>query len=200
MPSDLEDVTFQKRQSSAARPLSHLKKQPEKQSEKQPDKQPDKQPEMQPDKQPETLSEKQSGTQSEKQPEKRSNKGDNGVSSPPAKRVAKETTNTSTGIAEVDDEHLPATQRVQALCHVMKLGAPTYILILADPSVNNVFDGHPDFGDDEDSFPEDLGRVEGVTGKENAKKEIAKKVLVYLLDLYQKRVAELESHTGTTSS
>lgn len=186
MPSNLEGVTFQKRQFSAARPLSHLKKQSETQSETQSEIPPEKQPETQPE------------TQPEKQPEKRSNEGDS-VPSPPPKRMAKET-NTSTGIAEVDDENLPATQRVQALCHSMKLGAPTYILILADPSVDNVFNGHPDFGDDEDSFPEDLGWVEGVTGKENAKKEIAKKLLVHLLDLYQKRVAELESHTGTTSS
>lgn len=147
---------------------------------------------------PKVLSPAQALADLQRQPEKRPNEGTNGVLSPPHKRKANGTT--GTGIAEVDDENLPATQRVQALCHGMKLGTPTYILILADPSVNNVFDGHPDFGDDEDSFPEDLGRVEGVTGKEKARQEVAKKVFVHLLGMFKERMAERVLHAGTTSS
>lgn len=124
----------------------------------------------------------------QKQPEKRPNEGPNGVLSPPPKRK----TNGTTGVVDVDDESLPATQRVQALCHRMGLNAPKYVLNPADPRVNYVFNGYPDFGDDEGSFPEDLGRIEGVSGRDNARQEIAEQVLAHLYGEYQERAADFQ--------
>lgn len=74
----------------------------------------------------------------------------------------------------------------------MGLKAPTYVLTPADPRVNYVFNGYPDFGDDEGTFPEDLGRVTGVSGRDSARQEIADLVLAHLRGLHQERAAEFQ--------
>lgn len=130
------------------------------------------------------------------QPEKRPNEGTNGVLSPPPKRKTKGTN----GAVDVDDDRLPATQRVQTLCHSMGLKAPRYELTPTDPRVNYIFDGHPDFGDDGDNFPEDLGRVTGVDGKDNAKQQIAERLLAHLRGMHQERMAAFEFVSGSTAS
>lgn len=130
--------------------------------------------------------------ESQPQPIKRPSESTNGVLSPPLKRKIKGTN----GTVDVEDENLPATQRVQALCHSMGLNAPRYDLTPADPRVNYLFNGYPDFGDDEDDFPEDLGRVTAVAGKENARQEIAEQVLTYLRKLYRERAAQHAELTG----
>lgn len=132
----------------------------------------------------------------QRQTEKRPNEGTNGVLSPPPKRQTKGTT----GAVDADDDRIPATQRVHNLCQSMGLNPPRYELTLADPRVNYVFDGYPDFGDDADSFPEDLGRIFGVAGTNNAKQEIAEKVLVHLREMHQKRAAELQLLSESTGS
>lgn len=130
--------------------------------------------------------------ESQPQPIKRPSESTNGVISPPPKRKTKGTN----GAVDVEDENLPATQRVQTLCHKLGLNAPRYVLTSADSRVNYLFNGHPDFGDDEDDFPEGLGRVTGVAGKENARQEIAELVLTYLRKLYQERAAQHAESTG----
>lgn len=124
--------------------------------------------------------------ESQPQPIKRPSESTNGVLSPPLKRKTKGTN----GTVDVEDEDLPATQRVQALCHRMGLNAPRYDLTPADPRVNYLFNGHPDFGDDEVDFPEGLGRVTRVAGKENARQEIAELVLAHLREVYRERAAQ----------
>lgn len=130
------------------------------------------------------------------QPEKRPSEGTNGVLSPPPKRQTQGTN----GAVDVDDNSLSATQRVHDLCQSMGLKPPRYELTLADPRVNYVFDGYPDFGDDADSFPEDLGRITGVAGRDNAKQEIAEKVLPCLRDMHQNRAAEFQLISESTGS
>jgi hypothetical protein len=126
------------------------------------------------------------------QPVKRPSEGSNGVLSPPPKRKTKGTT----GIVDVEDDSLPATQRVSMLCQSMSLKAPTYVLTHADPSIPFIYNGHPDFGDDEDSFdlPEGLGQITGVTGKDGAKREMAEQLLPHLLRMYRERTADYASH------
>lgn len=130
------------------------------------------------------------------QPEKRPNEGTNGVLSPPPKRQTKGTA----GAVDADDDGQSATKRVRDLCQSMGLNPPGYKLTPTDPRVNYVFDGYPDFGVDADSFPEDLGRITGVAGTNNAKQEIAKKLLVHLREMYQKRAAELQLLSESTGS
>ncbi|KAL1871349.1 hypothetical protein Daus18300_004715 [Diaporthe australafricana] len=130
------------------------------------------------------------------QPAKRPNEDTNGGHTPPPKRMTKGTT----GVVAVDDDSLPATQRVQALCHSMGLKAPSYNLTNSDPRVNYIFDGRPDFGDDSDNFPEDLGHVTHVLGKDSAKQEIAEILLKHLMKMHQERRAEYEGFTTSTSS
>lgn len=130
--------------------------------------------------------------ESQPQPIKRPSESTNGVISPPPKRKTKGTN----GSVDVEDESLPATQRVQTLCHKLGLKAPRYDLTSADPRVNYLFNGYPDFGDDEDDFPEGLGRVTGVAGKENARQEIAELVLAHLRKLYRERAAQHSELTG----
>lgn len=128
------------------------------------------------------------------QPEQRPNEWTNGVlSSPPPKRKTKGTT----GAVGVDDNSIPATQRVQTLCHSLGLKAPRYELTPTDPRVNHVFDGRPDFGDDCDGFPEDLGRVTGVAGKDDARQQIAEQLLAYLRGMYRERKAAFELVSGS---
>ena len=129
---------------------------------------------------------------------KRPSEGTNGVVSPPPKRKAKGTT----GPVDVDDDSLPATQRVQALFHGMGLKAPSYVLTPADERVNYIFNGHPDFGDDEDTFgfDEDLGRITRVSGRDNAKQQIAEKLLPRLLEMRQERKEFFESHLRSTGT
>lgn len=130
------------------------------------------------------------------QPAKRPNEGTNGVLSPPPKRQTKGTN----GAADADDDSVPATQRVHNLCQSMGLNPPRYELTVADPRANFVFDGYPDFGDDSDSLPEGLGRITGVAGRDNAKQEIAEKLLVHLREMHQKRAAELQLLSESTGS
>lgn len=130
--------------------------------------------------------------ESQPQPIKRPSESTNGVPSPPPKRRTKGTN----GTVDIEDENLPATQRVQALCHSMGMKAPRYDLTSADSRVNYLFNGYPDFGDDEHDFPEDLGRVTGIAGRENARQEIAVLVLTYLRNLYRERAAQHAELTG----
>lgn len=128
--------------------------------------------------------------QNQNQQAKRPSEVTNGVLSPPPPKRKATGTN---GVVDDDDAAgLTAIERVKNLCPKLGLRAPIPRATLADPNVTNVFDGYPDFGDDEGSFPEDLGRVTGVTGEANTKLAVSEKVLVYLLDLYQKREAELQ--------
>ncbi|KAJ0109252.1 rrna-processing protein efg1 [Diaporthe amygdali] len=127
---------------------------------------------------------------------KRPNDGTNGVLSPPPKRKTKGTN----GAVDVDDNSLPATQRVTTLCHSMKLRAPTYRLTNSDPRANYIFDGYPDFGEDSDEFPEDLGKVTGVAGKDGARQEIAELVLEHLLVMHRERTEKYEMLSKVTGS
>lgn len=132
------------------------------------------------------------------QPAKLSSEDTNGVLLPPPKRKAKGTT----GTVDVNDDSLPATQRVSTLCQSMGLTAPSYKLTHADSSLNYLYDGYPDFGDDEDSFnlPEGLGRITGVCGKDMAKQEMAEQLLPHLLSMYRERMADWESHSVSIHS
>lgn len=124
---------------------------------------------------------------------KRPSEGTNDVLSPPPKRKTKGTN----GTVDVEDDNLPATQRVSVLCQSMSLRAPSYRVTPADPRVNYVFNGYPDFGDDEDSFgfPEGLGQITNVCGKDAAKQEIAEKLLPHLLKMYRERTAQYEPYS-----
>ncbi|KAI3400926.1 hypothetical protein diail_1133 [Diaporthe ilicicola] len=122
------------------------------------------------------------------QPAKRPNEGTDGGLTPAPKRKPKGTT----GVVDVNDESLPATQRVQTLCHSMGLKAPKYVLTNADPRANYVFDGYPDFGDDADRFPEDLGHITCVAGRDNAKHQIAELLVEHLLKMHQERLGRYE--------
>jgi hypothetical protein len=132
------------------------------------------------------------------QPTKRSSEGTNGTVSPPPKRKAKGTA----GVVDVNDESLPATQRVSTLCQRMGLTAPSYKITHSDSSLNHIYDGYADFGDDEDSIglPEGLGRVTGACGKHMAKQMMAEQVLPHILSMYRVRTADYESHSESTRS
>lgn len=130
------------------------------------------------------------------QPAKRPNEDTSGGLTPLPKRKTKGTA----GVVYMGDDSLPATQRVQTLCHSMGISAPTYVLTNTDPRVNYIFDGHPDFGDDSDHFPEDLGHITGVPGKDSAKQEIAEILLQHLMKMHQERAAEYEGLTKSTGS
>lgn len=82
--------------------------------------------------------------------------------SPPAPKRAP-------GPADFTDETLPAAERVSALCPELGLQPPTYRLERSIPGVERYYDGYPDFGHENASMPEGLGRVRKVEGREGTR-------------------------------
>lgn len=138
--------------------------------------------------------------QKQSQQAKRPSEGTNGVLSPPPPPPKRRAQEIPGAVDDDDDANLPATDRVRNLCPKLGLKVPIYRIALTDPNITTVFDGYPDFGDDEGSIPEDLGRVTGITGKANTKQAVSEKVLVYLVDLHHKRAAEMQLVSESTGS
>lgn len=80
------------------------------------------------------------------------------------------------------------TAQVADLCKALGLGAPRYE-VTADPERPGYFSGHPVFHSmlEAGHFPHGTGYVENVIGKNNAKEEIAKRVLVVLRRIKHER-------------
>lgn len=133
------------------------------------------------------------------QPAKRPSEGSNGVLSPPPKRKTQETTGTADGGGDETPVPKRATESVSTFCQSMGLTAPKYVITRA-PTGNCIFNGYPDFGDDEDSFdfPEGLGRVEGVAGKDNTKLRMAEQLLPYILKMYRERMGDHDSYLAAS--
>lgn len=115
--------------------------------------------------------------------------------SPPPKRKIQETTGTADGAGYDVPAPKRATERVSTLCQSMGLTAPKYVITRA-PTGNCIFNGYPDFGDDEYSFdfPEGLGHVEGVAGRDNTKLRMAEQLLPCIMKIYQERMGDHDSY------
>ncbi|KAK7740551.1 hypothetical protein SLS53_005395 [Cytospora paraplurivora] len=125
---------------------------------------------------------------STKQPADKEGPKDNGVQLPPQPRSSK-----GASTVDFEDDSLPATQRVTALCRILGMQAPRYSITRSNPDVDKYFDGRPDFGSDPHHIPEGLGRVMWVVGSEKARQAVAGYVLDYLLTIYHERKRQLEA-------
>lgn len=111
-----------------------------------------------------------------------------GAPSPAARRRAKGTS----GVVDFNDDSLPATQRVTALCSQLSTATPRYVITRSTPGVDRYYDGYPDFGHENGIMPEGLGHVRRVEGHEKARLAVASLVLEHLICEYRERQSLLE--------
>ncbi|GAB1320600.1 hypothetical protein MFIFM68171_10810 [Madurella fahalii] len=103
----------------------------------------------------------------------------------PAHDHAAATTTSNRAAADVYDDDIPATQRVNEMCRRLRIVAPQYKITASDKQ--NCFRGYPDFGNDSVMMPEGLGKVDGIYGKEATRGMIAEHVLAWLLEEEKRR-------------
>lgn len=115
--------------------------------------------------------------------------GNSGPATPPPPKKARKGPPSA---ADINDESLPATERVAALCTEMGMQPPVYRLDRSIPGTERYYDGYPDFGLENGSMPDGLGRVRKVEGRERARARIAEAVLGHLLSVYRERLSMFE--------
>lgn len=108
--------------------------------------------------------------------------------SPPASTIAN--ININAHVAEENNSvgEKKATAQVAELSNALGIGAPRYE-VTPDPENPNYFSGRPVFHSllEEGHFPHGTGHVANVFGKNNVKEEVAKRVLVELRKIKQRR-------------